>query len=795
MPINTTNNGQRISLNSPTVMPAASAFLWNNSMMIHVNCRGYAVAQFMQPEPAKYAHIPSLEAKTFMQPEQPFYAHHPGRFCYVKDEETGQLISAPYEPVRGDLDSFSFSAGKNNIVWEIEKNGISILLKLSLPKDDTLELWSISIANKTSKSRKLSVYPYFPVGYMSWMNQAGAYDPEVFGVICSSISPYQKFQDYEKIKKFKDKTFLIAETEPSSWEVNHAEFEGEGGLHNPSAIQLEELKKGEARYEMPTCALQYRLELKPGQEESYRFLFGPAKDKKQIITIRQKYFGHNKIDGLSAFEHAEREYTKYIEEGKPKIEVSTPDPEFDNFVNTWLPRQIYYHGITNRLSTDPQTRNYLQDNMGVSYIKPELARQAFITALSQQKENGEMPDGVLIHEEAVLKYINQVPHSDHCVWLPICIKAYLDETDDYELLNEQVPFSQGKEKATVSEHINRAMHCLAQNKDHRGLSYIDQGDWNDPMNMVGYKGKGVSGWLSMATSYGLQVWADICQENDDHEQIQTFRKLANEFNDAINTHLWDGNWYARGITDDNVKFGISDDEEGKIFLNTQSWAFLCGCADESKIKAILLAVESQLETPYGVELVAPAYTAMREDVGRLTQKHPGYAENGSVYNHASAFYIYGLYAIGEVDTAFRVLRKMIPGPDIDDIIQRGQLPVFIPNYYRGAMSLFPRTAGRSSQLFNTGTAHWVYRCLIDGLFGLQGSRKGLKIEPQLPAGWNHVKIKRYFRGAELDVSIRSNKGINETVIMVNGEKQNEGLIPNIEKGKCYQVEVNLPSVN
>jgi cellobiose phosphorylase len=67
------------------------------------------------------------------------------------------------------------------------------------------------------------------------------------------------------------------------------------------------------------------------------------------------------------------------------------------------------------------------------------------------------------------------------------------------------------------------------------------------------------------------------------------------------------------------------------------------------------------------------------------------------------------------------------------LIQRGQLPVFIPNYYRGAYRQIPRTAGRSSHLFNTGTVPWVYRCLIDGLFGLQGSQEGLQIKPQLPS--------------------------------------------------------------
>src|SRR5690625_3440258 len=94
------HNETRFNLQSPTLMPKASAFLWNRRMMIQANCRGYAVAQFMQPEPAKYSYAPNLEAKTFMQPEQPYYAHHPGRFVYIKDEDSGEIFSAPYEPVR-----------------------------------------------------------------------------------------------------------------------------------------------------------------------------------------------------------------------------------------------------------------------------------------------------------------------------------------------------------------------------------------------------------------------------------------------------------------------------------------------------------------------------------------------------------------------------------------------------------------------------------------------------------------------------------------------------------------------
>jgi cellobionic acid phosphorylase len=137
------NNGNRYELTSPTAMPKAGAFLWNQKMMIQITCRGYATAQFMQPEPAKYSHAPNIEAKTFMQPEPNYYAHHPGRFVYIKDLETGQLFSAPHEPVRAAPDRFVFSAGKSDVAWAVENFGIRVEMVMSLPThQDHQHLWS-----------------------------------------------------------------------------------------------------------------------------------------------------------------------------------------------------------------------------------------------------------------------------------------------------------------------------------------------------------------------------------------------------------------------------------------------------------------------------------------------------------------------------------------------------------------------------------------------------------------------------------------------------------------------------
>lgn len=804
-----TSDGSRYELTSATAMPNAGAFLWNQKMMIQVTCRGFATAQFMQPEPAKYMHAPNLEAKTFMQPEQNYYAHHPGRFVYVKDEETAQVFSAPYEPVRAKPDKFVFSAGKSDVRWTVGNLGLRVEMTLVIPTHDVAELWTISITNLTDKPRKVSVYPYFPFGYMSWMNQSAEWRSDLCGVVASSITPYQKAEDYFKNKHLKDKTYFLCGTPPTSWEAIQGAFEGEGGLHAPSAVvDQEELGKGDARYETPVAAVQYRLSLSPStaepQTETLRFLLGPALDDAEIQTMKTRYLSKG------GFSRCAADYAAYIGRGAGCLEISTPDAALDNFVNHWLPRQCYYHGDVNRLTTDPQTRNYLQDNMGMAYIKPSVARHAFLTALAQQEPSGAMPDGILLTEGAELKYINQIPHTDHCVWLPVTLEAYLSETADYALLDEKVAdyhHDHDKGKAsngddnnsepptqTVFDRISRAMDWLLAARDPRGLSYIAQGDWCDPMNMVGYKGVGVSGWLTLATGFACNLWADVCAHRNRADLASKYRSGARSVNDAANKHIWRGSWFARGITDDGVTFGVaSDTGGGKIWLNPQTWAMLSGAASGAQIRAMLPAVDAHLATPYGTQMFAPPYAGMREDVGRVTQKYPGSAENASVYNHAAVFYAHALYGRGgdEAERAFGVLRKMVPGPDEADYVQRGQMPVYIPNYYRGAWREYPRTAGRSSQLFNTGTVSWAYRCFIEGLCGLRGDAQGLVVNPQLPPHWDGMKVKRLFRGATFLVDIKK-ADVDEVVVRYGDVVLPEARFTSIQPGETYHLSVSVP---
>lgn len=769
--------------------------------MINASCRGYLTAQFMQPEPAKYSRGPNIEAQTFMQPEQGFYTHHPGRFVYIKDIETSELFSAPYEPVRAEADSFVFNAQAHQVSWTVVKNGVEVEMILNIDDQHIAELWTVKITNRTQKNKKLAIYPYFSVGYMSWMNQSASYDESLQAIVCKSITPYQKYPDYFKNKNLKDLSYLLAEKGPVSWECRQQVFEGEGGLHKPSGLDETYLEKGESQYEMPLAVMQYIEELNAGESVCLRFVFGPANNKNEIRSVKEYFL----LDSNESFSLAEKNYCDYLSQSEHKINLASGDNILDSFVNSWLPRQVFYHGDVNRLSTDPQTRNYLQDALGMAYIDPNKTREALRTAMAQQHESGEMPDGILLHDHAQLKYINQVPHADHCVWLPLCLDVYLNETNNVSFLEERIPFSDSSECVSVYEHICRAMNWLIHSCDERGLSYIQQGDWCDPMNMVGYKGKGVSAWLSLASSYALKVSQNFCRIKNDVERESYFIRAAEQFNQSVNTHLWKDQWYARGITDDGRVFGTANDDEGKIFLNPQSWAMLCGAVSKEKIQVIIQAVDEYLASDYGVAMLAPAFTSMVEDIGRVTQKYPGSAENGSIYNHAAAFYAYALYIQSEeyktdtnfstllADKAYNVLRKMIP-QDTQDCIRRGQLPIFIPNYYRGAVKQFPLTAGRSSQLFNTGTVHWFMRCLVDGLFGLKGEGDNLVIQPHLPSQWSKVKVERYFRGARIKANYSRSTEVKMMRVLLEGNEVNENRIDNIQKNSEYHLDIVLPEV-
>ena len=703
-------DGARFRLTDPTLAPNSAGYLWNRKMMLQMNCRGYAVSQYMDPEPRKYAHVPTLAAVTFMQPEQGYFAHHPGRFFYLRDNATGALMSAPYEPVRAKWDSFAFEPGLNDIRWVLEKNGLRIELCLDIPIDDVIEIWSVRLTNRGDTARAISFVPYFPVGYASWMNQGGHFDAALNAVVATSVTPYQKVADHFKNRHLKDLTFFAASRAPEYFEVAQQAFEGEGGLHNPSALQDGgHLNGGDALYEMAAGIMQWDLSILPGGSEDFRFVFGPAHDKAEIAGLLATYL----TGDLAPVREA---YAGYIASGRGALTIDSPDESFNHFVNNWLPRQVFYHGDSNRLSTDPQTRNYLQDALGMLYIAPERTREAILRAASQQFASGKMPDGILLSDEAELKYINQVPHSDHAVWLVIVLDAYLAETGDRAILAEKIAWCDSAEPATLFDHLGKAVAYLADPGRRARIALYRPGRLVRPDEHGRLQGQGRFGLAGRGDELRHDAYGPAsvtAQANPAWRPTCAGRPRRSTPWSMPTSGMAPGTDAASTMT--ACCSAVSADKSKGASSSMPRAGPCCRAQPTPKGAANMLAeIEAQLDTPYGTAMLAPAYTAMREDVGRVTQKWPGSAENGAVYNHAAIFYAAALFHCRETDRAFSVLDRMLTRSDARRTcgcvarFRSISRTIIAAAYYQ-----FPRTAGRSSNLFNTGTVAWYYRLVIE----------------------------------------------------------------------------------
>ena len=86
----------------------------------------------------------------------------------------------------------------------------------------------------------------------------------------------------------------------------------------------------------------------------------------------------------------------------------------------------------------------------------------------------------------------------------------------------------------------------------------------------------------------------------------------------------------------------------------------------------------------------------------------------------------------------------------------------------------------------------MYRCLVEGLFGLKGDREGLVIQPQLPSHWREARVTRAFRGATFQVAMRREAGLSQVRVVVDGQPLPANRLAPVEPGKTYRVEVAIP---
>jgi cellobionic acid phosphorylase len=283
--------------------------------------------------------------------------------------------------------------------------------------------------------------------------------------------------------------------------------------------------------------------------------------------------------------------------------------------------------------------------------------------------------------------------------------------------------------------------------------------------MAGPEGRGESVWLTQALAFALKIWADIAGKTG--RDSSGWLAAAEECRENVRRHCWDGEWFLRATSDDGTLIGAKENPYGSIDLTAQAWAMMADIPDRNQIESMIAAVKERLDNRIAPALLAPPYPGMVEHVGKLTLKSPGTGENGSIYSHAALFWSYALLHSGYADEGWRVLRNLIPGTPGNPVTAAGQVPLYIPNFYRGPVpaDMF----GQSSHAPNTGSAAWVYMTFIEQVIGLRGEGDHLRVCPNLPSAWDHVEGVRIFRGTSYRFVIERSSSVQTQTAFLNGE--------------------------
>ena len=671
------------------------------------------------------------------------------RNVYIKDRESGVSYSANRNYAKLPFDVFEAHVGLGYHTVVTEYLGVRTEYTLLVPTKGNFVQYMVRLKNVSDVAKKLDLYfCNCPKPDNSGHEAYGMadYDNEMKGIDFVHEG-FALPSEYTHI-------FLSADKKTYAFETSKSRFCGTyGSFATPESILEDSLASKGTSFESDYVgAMQFRMELEAGEEWSVVFACGMSKSREESVALSSQYANE------ASFAEEKENQRRLNEEYLNVFTVETPDEYLNSQANIWLKRQLSLGKTWGRVY-GKGFRDVMQDITAFISFDPKLARERILNVLKYQYEDG---NPIRMMQPNML-----YPYNDGGVWIPSAVLAYLNETGDLSVLDEQIPYLVGKSSEhrgynipnafrpyvgterteSVFEHIRRAMDYLYDCRGKRGLVLFIGGDWNDSLNNAGRLNKGESVWLTIATVKAYNEFKEILTLYKKEELIPAYEAKKEELKSNILVHGMDKDHILYGFNDYDEKIGADENEHAKIFLNPQTWAVLADLTEKPILEKLMDTVESRLKCDYGYLQCYPSFRKGDDKIGRVSYFQPGLVENGAVYNHGVAFKVVADCMLGRGDIAYASLKAIsYDNPKNPD---NGMEPYAVSNMYMGPEN--PYVAGYAPMSWITGTAGWLYRCITEYLCGVQPTATGLKILPCLPSHWNRLKVRRSFRGAIYEI--------------------------------------------
>jgi cellobiose phosphorylase len=394
--------------------------------------------------------------------------------------------------------------------------------------------------------------------------------------------------------------------------------------------------------------------------------------------------------------------------------------------------------------------------------------------------------------------------NDDPLWLIACTSAYIKETGDSSILSVPAPFDnvEGTEQP-LFEHLRRSINFVMTHLGPHGLPLIGRADWNDCLNLncfsefpdtsfqtvENFDGKTAESVFlaAMFVMYGKE-YAELCRRFGSAGEADNVLESVEKVNQAVLDHAWDGEWFLRAYDAFGNKVGSRECAEGQIFIEPQGFCSMAGIgAKEGLPQKALASVKNRLTSEYGIELLSPCYTQYYKELGEITSYPPGYKENGSIFCHNNPWISIANAKAGNADEAFRVYRLTSPAYTEDHSDTHKTEPYVYSQTIAGRES---SRLGEAKNSWLTGAAAWSFVDISQAILGICPGHDGLVIDPCVPRDFTSYNVKRLYRGAVYDITVR-NVGSGKYSMLVDGQPVEGRTVPYDEGKKSYTVEVTL----
>jgi cellobiose phosphorylase len=717
----------------------------------------------------------------------------PGRYLYIRDNETGEYWSLSWQPTLTNLDSYECRHGLGYTKISSSYLGIESEVTFFVPLDDNLEIWKLTLKNKASQSRKITLFSY--AEFCLWQAPSDQNNLQSF-----QFRGIAKCEDGVILYHFFDVctgyAFFTSNLKCNGHDCLREKFIGlYRDESNPEAVERGECFNSEAIGGNPIAATSSLLHLKPGETKTVLFFLGVSDDRIKVNKILEKY------KNISFVDTEFKKLRKYWNEFLNNLRVSTPDSELDTMINVWNPYQCkstfdwsrYVSFYETGIGRGMGFRDCNQDILGVVHSLPKRVRRRLLDLAKNQFEDGRVyhiyypltgEGGYPFYAKKDLMWF-----SDDHLWLILSVSEYIKETGDFSILDEVVPFVEGSD-GTLYEHLRKSIDFTLSNIGTHNLLLLGTADWNDPLSIPGPNNAAESVWASMLFHKALLELSALSNESDYKGNAIEYSTLAEMTKDHLNSIAWDGKWYIRAFTDSGDLVGSSSNNEGKIFLNTQSWAVISGIATKDRAFQCMDSVAKYLDTKYGLLLLNPAYSRWYSEIGGITSYAPGLKENASIWSHANAWAIIAECILGRGDRAYNYYKKLAPPTKNRMAKIHGAEPYVYAQTIAGKEH---PNFGEARQSWLTGTAAWMMKAATNWIIGVRPQYHGLLVDPCVPASWRSFRMTRQFRDTIYDIMFSNPNGISKGIesISVDDKPFENNLLPAFSDNKTHKISITM----